>query len=646
MIRQLIITLCMLLTCAVSQAQTPVTLNPQTEMIPLAGHMSWLNDPHAKLSVESARAAAGWRPLPGELHAGFTAAAVWLRFDVEQPRAAQREWLLEVDNALLDDVRLYQQDADGRWTNLRAGMSVRHSAWPLDTRSPTFRIDLSPGRHPLILRLQARTPLYSAIRLWQPQGHNAMSRSESLALGVYIGMFALLTLFQLFFWISARESVSGAYVVYASLLFLLGLMATGYVQNALDWPGSITSFVFSLALCIILIAGARYSFLQLELPAIMPRLSRIGLRLVGGVSVISCALVLAGYFSLAIGLAQGLALLGSLFMLGLAIVLMRRGHVPAQIFFVSLCILKVGLVIRSLRIAGMLESNLLTDYSFQVSAILHLIIISQFIVYRYNALKRVLSVEQQARQEQQDFVGMVSHEFRTPLAIINTSIEQLAANLHAPPEKTLNRCTNIKNAARRMSDLMDEYLTLDRLESTSSPASLQLQPCRLPKLLADSTVDWPRERIRLTARDLPANFICDARLLQIALRNLLANAHRHSPRDAVIELDVTGDAHGGLLVVVNDHGDGIATDEIPRLFQKYFRGRSAIAKPGAGLGLFLVDRIVGLHGGRVLVTSTLGAGSTFEIRLPAITPRSLAFQGEAGTAAPVRPRVVDSIAKR
>jgi signal transduction histidine kinase len=124
----------------------------------------------------------------------------------------------------------------------------------------------------------------------------------------------------------------------------------------------------------------------------------------------------------------------------------------------------------------------------------------------------------------------------------------------------------------------------------------------------------------LTVRNLPGKFVCDPHLLQIVLSNLLANAHRHSPAEAIIELDAVGDEHGGLLVAVTDHGEGIAPDEIPRLFQKYFRGRSALGQPGAGLGLFMVQRIVGLHGGRILVKSMPGTGSSFEIRLPAISP--------------------------
>ncbi|MGZ3253901.1 MAG: sensor histidine kinase [Burkholderiaceae bacterium] len=608
----------MLWACGLALAQTPVRLEPQAGMISLSGRMSWLIDKTGSLTIYDASMASGWQPLPNDLHAGLTDAAVWLRVDVDQPDARRREWLVEFDNALLDDVLLYQQNAAGQWAELHAGRSVRHSAWPLDTRSPTFHLELPPGRHPLIMRLQARTPLFTAVRLWQPDNYNAMARTEALALGMYIGVFAMLAMFHLFFWISTREAVSGAYVIYGSVLFLISLMSTGYAQNVLDMPSGSTSIIFGLALAVITLAGTRYIFLQLELVRIMPRFNRLFLLWIGGISFTLSALILTGRFPIAVGLAQIFSNLWAVSMLILSYILVRRRHELARIFVLAFSILIISLITRILRNFGIFESNLIVDYILQACVILHLIVISQSIISRYNTLKRALVAEQKTRQEQQEFVGMVSHEFRTPLAIINTSIEQLAANVSAPVEKTLNRCTNIRNAARRMSDLMDEYLSQDRLESSTSTGSLKLQSCNLLELLEDSAADLPMERIRLTARDLPETFVCDPHLLQIALRNLLANARRHSPEETVIEFEATGTMHGGLLIAVTDHGEGIAPDEMKRLFQKYFRGRSAIGKPGAGLGLFMVNRITELHGGRIEVKSVLGAGSTFEMHLPAI----------------------------
>jgi two-component system, sensor histidine kinase LadS len=98
--------------------------------------------------------------------------------------------------------------------------------------------------------------------------------------------------------------------------------------------------------------------------------------------------------------------------------------------------------------------------------------------------------------------------------------------------------------------------------------------------------------------------------------NLLGNAVRHSPEGVPVRFQARRRADGGVDFAVEDAGCGIPADEIPKLFQKYFRGRGALDKPGAGLGLYLVvERMAKLHGGTVSVTSS-AAGSRFVFTVP------------------------------
>lgn len=222
--------------------------------------------------------------------------------------------------------------------------------------------------------------------------------------------------------------------------------------------------------------------------------------------------------------------------------------------------------------------------------------------------------ERRASEEQRDFVAMVSHEFRTPLAIISTSIQLLMASLTDPGPKVVQRGDNIRHATQRLIHLLDDYLSIDRLDSAHQ--GLDLQPGDLLEVIESAINDWPLDRIRLRLHGAPAQLLCDPELMRIVLRNLLANADRHSPADATIELDVNGRADGGVSICIRDHGEGIPADELPRLFQRYFRGRFAQGKPGAGLGLYLVQKIVRAHGGTIEVQSAVGSGTTFTLNLP------------------------------
>lgn len=164
-----------------------------------------------------------------------------------------------------------------------------------------------------------------------------------------------------------------------------------------------------------------------------------------------------------------------------------------------------------------------------------------------------------------------------------------------------------------MNVLLDDYLSMDRLDSASQP--IRPKPCDFYDILEESTSDWPLSRVRLSIKSLPSQFVCDPDLIRIALRNLLANADRHSPPEQPIDLEVwTTD--GVLHLTVRDQGEGIPPDELQRLFQKYFRGRASQGKPGAGLGLYLVHRIVTAHGGKIAVQSVQGHGTTFSLELP------------------------------
>ena len=231
-----------------------------------------------------------------------------------------------------------------------------------------------------------------------------------------------------------------------------------------------------------------------------------------------------------------------------------------------------------------------------------------------NELLRSLEIARKAASEQQAFLAMASHEFRTPLAIIDTTLQQMAFNPDAGLEKTQARIRNAQGAVSRMLVLMDKYLTLDRLNN--HPEMLNLRDCHLSLLLHKVSNEWPTGRVHLSVHDLPLNFFCDPDLLSIVLRNLLNNAARHSPLETPIELHATGLVNDCVQILVIDHGEGIDPADIDQIFNKYARGHSSQYQSGSGLGLFLVDQIVKIHNGSISVKSSKEMGSTFTLMLP------------------------------
>jgi two-component system phosphate regulon sensor histidine kinase PhoR len=225
-----------------------------------------------------------------------------------------------------------------------------------------------------------------------------------------------------------------------------------------------------------------------------------------------------------------------------------------------------------------------------------------------------------------DFVINVSHELRTPLASIQGYTETLMDGALADAENNMRFLGIIRHNAERLATLTADLLTLSRIE-------LKTQEFRFATydangLLGD-IVDTmrpiaARKRILLDLDPAPAQteVFCDSQAIYQILSNLLDNAVKYTPEGGVIRVGSrpVNDANGGrrVEVFVRDTGAGIPPEDLPRLFERFYRVDKARSRElgGTGLGLAIVKHLVRAHGGEVRVESQLGQGSTFIFTLP------------------------------
>jgi len=646
--------LSLVLLTPVAQAQT-VSLNATQTHVDLSGKMAWLKDDGGQLDINEVAGSRAFKPLAGDLNLGFTPAAIWLRVEMLRTESAPTQWLLEVTNPLHDDLRLYTQASDGRITERRSGDHLARELWEMDYRHGVFKLDFDTDALKTVwLRLQSRNSLSSQVLLWQPEAFHQAVRTETLVYGLYFGIYLTILIFHLFFWRWTREPVGGWYAFYVASNGMIALLTEGYFQQYSHWRGSVTDAVLGVLICSALWSTTLFAVTQLDLGSVMARTRRALVNSSATLSALFVALTLVVGYPAGVVPAQLVALVWGVLLLAIPLWLWRRGHAPARFFALAFGVFLAGSVLRFLRTLGLMEPSWLTDYSYQIGSIIHMLMMSIAITGRYNVMKReklatqiaantsleqqvnqrtillateidrrakleldlrhALAVEQQARQQQRDFVAMVSHEFRTPLAIINTSVHHVARSLEASQARALQRCGNIKESVARMTELMDDYLSLDRMEDESHV--LQLGTCDIAEVVSGVLAEWPAELIELNTAELPATLLCDWKLVQVAVHNLVANGLRHSPVGAPLQIALNGQAGGSVQIEVRDAGGGIPSDEIGRIFEKYFRGRGAQGEPGAGLGLYIVQHIARLHGGSVSVHSEMGQGSTFVLTLP------------------------------
>ncbi len=237
---------------------------------------------------------------------------------------------------------------------------------------------------------------------------------------------------------------------------------------------------------------------------------------------------------------------------------------------------------------------------------------------RIHELDRERSELRRLERFRTDFVANVSHEIKTPLTAILSTVETLT---ELPlDEAGQEKCLAIlKRQARRLNDLVQDILSLAAIERRQGTD--ELTPLSLDGLVRDAIAlcqdEADRTDVALNLLPLPAVTVKgDARLLEQAIVNLVTNAIRHSGT-RLIEVNLTLNADKASLTV-RDEGCGIEEKHLPRLFERFYRvhkGRSR-ENGGTGLGLAIVKHIAILHHGTVHVTSTPGTGTTFTLTLP------------------------------
>ncbi len=243
----------------------------------------------------------------------------------------------------------------------------------------------------------------------------------------------------------------------------------------------------------------------------------------------------------------------------------------------------------------------------------------QRLIRQTSMLEEKLAQEQRLALLQRNFVSMASHEFRTPLSIIDGHAQRLIKlKDRLAPAEIDERAGKVRGAVLRLTHLIDNLLDSSRLIDAGAPlyfhpeeidlAALLHEICQLHREIA------PGSRIEERFAT-PLSMAGDPKLLFQAFSNLLSNAIKYSASGSPVEISAGLEA-GKILVTVKDSGIGIPASDIDQLFERYYRGSNVSGIVGTGVGLYLVKMVLEVHGGEIAVESSEGKGSKFSVRLP------------------------------
>ncbi len=643
----------LLLVCAVGIASAaspvePLRLEASTTGATLAGHFARLVDPERKLDFADllkADAAGAMEPRSDFRGAGQTRDIHWYRFDLLRAPGAPADWILEMGEAYIDRLDLFvpkamgpiSTAADGRpqspdaYRLVRLGDFVPFSQRPMKTRLHALPLTLPEGRPvSLYLRVDSISAIRLSARMWTPAAYVGHQTPDLLFQGLFLGVLGILTLGYVALGLLLRDGALLAYTGYVATVFCYYLFANGIAAALLpDMPGwAINMMVGSSGFLGFAAALIMWVYI-LDLRSGAPWLRRC----YQGLALLSL-LMLPTTVSPLYALTNPVVTLSALVVVVIALVLTARmawlnpGDLSPRFYLASTLVSLGGLLLTQMSLRGVLPADFAVADPYQISSMLAVLVLGVGLALRIGRLQseRLRAREESAfatkrAEEQRTFVAMLSHEFRTPLASIDSAAQMIELSGAVTAPAALTRLERIRNTTRKMVELVELFLSSDALDQGA--LALKPEPVALGQLMEEAlgglTGTEAEDRLEVAVETPDHPLLVDAPFLGVAIGNLVQNALRYSPPEAPVRVtagyEAAGDG-GEIVIRVADRGLGMAPEEVERIGSIYFRASSSRGTKGTGLGLYMAKKIVAAHAGTLTVESAREEGSVFTIRLP------------------------------
>ncbi|MDR9468351.1 ATP-binding protein [Marinospirillum sp.] len=568
---------------------------------------------------------------------GYTHTVYWLKTELPAAAFNGKDGWLEVGPNFADDIRLYLRPENSQqdWTLLETG-DLQSGRGDLDYRNPVFVLPPPPveaNHYELIVRLQSASSMLFFANLWSPEAFmNASSRATAFW-SFYFGLAGLSSLLALLLAILLRTRLLWSATALTSG-YLLVACVQGYISwlfpaTHIPWQHYATSF-FSLTSFAVLIWMSSET---LDLRHKLPWVYR-GLNICSLLILLLTPLIFVDAYALAVSI-KVVIFLGAVaaFFASIPYLWIRHSYDLRELGLAlvpAICI--IGSLFGVFSVFGWIAFSNDVYVIWQYLLIFNMLFVMLVGVYRIRKthfeeiekqrLTQSLQVEREASFHQRQFLGMVGHEFRTPLAVISGTLENLVALEPETDHPRITRYQKIQRATDRLNQLTDNCLADARLSADN--LYVDLQPVNFIELVFSATSlvhlsDTHRLSILFQGKPLPASIPhckvnADAALLRIAISNILDNAVKYSIGGTItLELDCQSTTE--VCLQVSDQGAGVETElDSETIFERYRRGQ--VTKQGAGLGLFVARQIVRAHQGELQLVSSSAQGSCFAITLP------------------------------
>ena len=561
---------------------------------------------------------------------GHSRATHWLRLTLVNNAPGPSRHVMVIGNPRLESVTLYQPTPYG-WHSQESGSAVPLANKPLRTTDAAFPVELAPGEHQTVyLRVRSATVINLQTRLWIPADYLENREERHLLLLLVTGFSFLVATGSV---IAYRYLRDRAFLFFAGLhlsISLLDLARDGLIQRWF-WPSD-TPFLIQTIPITAVSALTFMILLQRRLMPMakaLPKMDRLTLWLaVLGIAIIPVSFV---DYALALQSMTPLLLVYVLFSLVVLFLLWRQGiplSLPMLLAFLTLCVLETTRQLVYARVLVLPNfDSMIVSWPVLISSPFFV----KALVERKQDLRLQLAVEKEVSQAKSLLLAHVSHDLRAPVNIILGYARLLQRTPESPTAIEVVR--DIERNAHRLMHLIDDLIDQSRIEFRTlrlSPSQIEFG-CWLDELERSSQLICTahgNQFVLHQAGELPEFIRADGARLHQVLDNLITNANNHTQAGKItLKVSAMTDAiDPRVRFEVADTGTGIASEDLPHLFEAFRRGPSedspSDSRPGLGLGLSIASNLVQIMGGELDVQSQPGRGSRFSFSIPCTDTRS------------------------
>ena len=547
----------------------------------------------------------------------------WINLKLRASDAERLVWWLRVERAYLDEVRLWHFEPSGAlrggpWT---AGDLVRPEGAQLSP-VPAFQLDLTaPGEHLVVMRVATGSTAWIPVSLMDHELVPRRAARELIPIAVLLGASVVVVAMSLAAGLLLRERVYLSYSALIASNAVVWACVTGWAHVMVfgmepPWAERTTASAIALSSAL----GPWLYFTLLSLGRYQPALQRVLRVNAVLVGVLGGGLPWFGFNGRFTEMVLWDLTAVQVLVTGALALAWRQLDTASRLLAVAVVIMSSLTSVNSMAALGWVRPLPLAEMAGPLAHLMHLALLVPYMLHatlreRRTAIassKRAQAAEvenrmrEEALEDKSSLVAMLAHEIRTPLAVMEASIQSLRwVDEDAPTERS-QRYERIARALRRLSGLIELVVSRNRVDvSQWHHHAEDLNVGALCHVAIDELGDEAKARVELRLSDNLPLVHADGRMLLYAVQNLLDNALKYAPTLTPVGLDVRPEAgeggQPGVAWRVTDQGPGVREEDRERIFQKYYRSASTPEVPGLGLGLYLVRQIIQRHGGHVHV---------------------------------------------